>query len=207
MPKVTASRPGDTTWVMVSAAEIASSDTLNAALPNAEVGTIAYVAGYGTKKQKGLDGTWSVYNDPGGGGGGGTAEDVTYDEEQDYSDGTVGKKLSSLSAEKVNKHEESYAGKVLGYDENGDAHPVDGGASAWNDVSGKPFDSVGDGLTTEGGVLKAVLVGESDTAFSFRIDENGHLILQSTDAALEIFDFYINEQGHLIIELEENNNG
>lgn len=52
MPKATTDRPGGATWVMVTDAEIASSNTLNAALPNAEPGTVAHTAGYGTKSKR-----------------------------------------------------------------------------------------------------------------------------------------------------------
>lgn len=42
---------------------------INAALPNAEAGTVIYTAGYGVVKQKNLNGEWVTMEIGGGGGG------------------------------------------------------------------------------------------------------------------------------------------
>jgi len=53
------SRPGEPKTYLVTAAEIAGSDAdLNAALPDAEPGTVIATAGYTAMKQKAADGAW-----------------------------------------------------------------------------------------------------------------------------------------------------
>ena len=52
-------KPGEPTMYMGTADDVAGNDAaINAALPNADVGTMVTVAGYRTIKQKDLTGEW-----------------------------------------------------------------------------------------------------------------------------------------------------
>jgi hypothetical protein len=55
-------KPGEPAMYLLTADEIAGNDAaLNALLPNAEPGTMATVAGFGTIKQKAEDGSWATF--------------------------------------------------------------------------------------------------------------------------------------------------